>query len=366
MSTEALLPDFPLLSYAECYTGLTVRGGHTITRATAANICALGRPAKRIGTVMPSTGATWRLSYVRSHAGIEQLRVAWAYRSDPDVVAAASTVQLSLKLRDATGNTINASDTRVPRGFDNSTIATIPGSLTTLENVHVASVGYLDIDACATTLTDSSWELEFTFARSGGDVTLEWIEAWECPRSVVDDASTYGALTGPLNPGNQIVAGSTTTKAYERIAKTIAGGVASNRSYLNVAWPADITATVPKTTSATFTAFTNMLESGTTPWSWFFRPRVVYLPNDGDGEPARVRFLYYVSGGGNAVIRTDTGSSSGPFDTGTLTGASWQWSSWVKCEVPTNGTDGIAQVQFTGKTDAGTLYVAGIALEENQ
>ena len=84
------------------------------------------------------------------------------------------------------------------------------------------------------------------------------------------------------------------------------------------------------------------------------------------GEPARVRYLYYVTGGGNAAIRLNTGSSSDPFDATGLSGASWQWSAWVDCYLPTTGTDRIVSATFEGKTTAGALYLAGIELEENQ
>ena len=96
MSTEALIPDFPALYYAEGITGATVRGGHTITRATAANIIALGRPARRIGpTQSLGASASYHAGYVRSHTAIKQLALAWYYWPDPDPFATLPTISVT-------------------------------------------------------------------------------------------------------------------------------------------------------------------------------------------------------------------------------------------------------------------------------
>lgn len=366
MSTESLVNDFPALSYAEGYTGLTVRGSHTITRTIAANIVALGRPCRQLGGMQPQTPGTFKFSFTRTHADINQLRIAWTYRSDPDIAAAAATLTMTLTITDALGNSVAASDSRIPTAFDGTAVYSTPGSLSPIGDVHLGGVGYLDLDALAVTLTDPSWSLEFVFARSGGDATLEWIDAWECPRSVVSTADTYGTLTGPMNPGNPVSAGSVTTRGFERLAKTIEGGIKANRVYLSVAWPADTGASIPSTVSATYAPFATMTEAAGVPLPWRIRPRVVYLPNNATGEPARVRFLYYQTGGGSGSIRTATGSSSSPFDVTGLAGASWQWSAWTNVLLPTNGTDRIVSVTFEGKTTAGTLYIASIQLEESQ
>ena len=165
------------------------------------------------------------------------------------------------------------------------------------------------------------------------------------------------------------MAGSTTTLGYERIAKTLEGCVTCNHTLLSAAWRTD-TSLAPVTTSATFTAFTRMLESGTTPWAWRVRPRVVYNPNSATGEPHRVRYLYQVSGGGTAAVEcTATSVGAGSAQTATTTGltsSTWAWSDWQSLNVPTDGTDRICKIEFTGKTTAGNFYVASIELEENQ
>lgn len=359
MSSEALIDAFPPLYYAECVTGATVRGGHTINRATAANLAALGRPAKRAGPIQAQTVrlGTYTIGYVRSHASIKQLWVAWYYR--PSTSPGANFVDLSLA--DALGNTIASSSVLVPIGFKGTASYGIPRTSYYQSDVFLGAAGYLDLDALAATLTDPSWSLTFDCDVS----VLDRIEVWECPRSQVYDSETYGALTGPFNPGNGIVAGSVTTKGYERIAKTVEAAVACNRSYLNVAWPED-TAVAPTTASAAFTAFTRMLEGGTTPWAWRIRPRALYLPSSAAGEPARVRYRYQVTGGGTAAIRCSTGATASPYDLRSLTSATWAWSDWTAVEIPTNGTGRVATVTFEGKTTAGTLYVSAIQLEENQ
>jgi len=368
VSTEALVPDFPRLFYAEGITGATVRGGHTITRASAANIVALGRPGRRVGPSMGAgANASYHFGYVRSHTSIKQLWLAWYYWPDPDPFATLHTLSVTTTIRDDIGNTVTSASADIPLGFDGTAIGA--NRVVFFDAPALGALGYIDLDAIAATLTGSSWTFQFDWSRSGAAPTLDRIEGWECPRSQVDDADTYGALTGPENPGSPVVAGSTTTLGYERIAKTIEGGIACNHTLLSAAWHTD-TSLAPVTASATYTAFTRMLESGTTPWSWRVRPRVVYAPNSATGEPHRVRYLYQVSGGGSASVRC-TATSVGAASTQTaattgLASATWAWSDWQTINIPTNGTDRIVSITFEGKTTAGNFYVASIELEENQ
>lgn len=368
MSSEALIPDFPRLFYAEGITGATVRGGHTITRASAANIVALGRPGRRVGPSMGAgAAASYHFGYVRSHASINQLWLAWYYWPDPDPFATLHTISVTTTIRDELGNTVTSASSDIPLGFDGTTIGA--NRVVFFDLPTLGALGYIDLDAIAATLTGSSWTFQFDWSRSGADPTLDRIEGWECPRSQVYDTDTYGALTGPENPGSPVVAGATTTIGYERIAKTIEGGVRSNHTLLSAAWRTD-TSIAPGTSSATFTAFTRMLESGTTPWSWRARPRVVYNPNSATGEPHRVRYLYQVSGGGTAAARctvTSVGAASTQTaTTSALTSGTWAWSDWQTINIPTDGTDRIVAITFEGKTTAGSLYIASIEIEENQ
>jgi len=368
VSTEALIPDFPALYYAEGITGATVRGGHTITRATAANIIALGRPARRIGpTQSLGASASYHAGYVRSHTAIKQLALAWYYWPDPDPFATLPTISVTTTIRDDVGNTITSASSIVPDGLDGTALTA--DRVVIYDRPVLGALGYIDLDAAAAVLTGSSWAFQFDWSRSGGNVSLAHIEGAECSRSQVDDADDYGALTGPVNPGNPVLAGSTTTTGYERLAQTVAGAILAGRTLLSVAWPTDA-AIAPGLTSATFVPFTRMLEAGTTPWSWRVRPRVVYAPASATGEPHRVRYLYQVTGGGSGTIRcTATSVGAGSVTTADatlLTSATWAWSAWVSTTIPTDGTDRIVSLTFTGKTTAGTLSVAAIELEEYQ
>ena len=370
MSTEAIIPDFPLLAYTETLTGMTVRGGHTITRATAANVTALARPARRIGPTQGlTTAGTLHLGYERSHDSIKQLWLAWYYRPDLDPFSSPPTITITTTIRDDVGNTITSSSDLIPPGFDGASIAGGGSTYDYDTRVNVGGFGFIDLDAAAAVLTGSSWVFQFDWTRSGGSVSLDRIEGWECPRSQVDSADTYGALTGPVNPGNPVLAGSITTTGYERIAQTVAGAILAGRTLLSVAWPTDA-AIAPGLVSASFVPFTRMLEAGTTPWPWRVRPRVVYVPSSATGESHRVRYLYQVTGGGTAVIRcTATSGGAGSVttcDAGGLTSSTWAWSAWADTTVPTDGTDRIAALTFTGKTTAGTLSVAAIEAEEYQ
>ena len=313
-----------------------------------------------------TTGNTFRFSYVRTSADIKVLRVTWVYRADPDPGATRRTLAVTLTLRDAAGNTITPPASEIPTQLDGTSYYAAQGTLSPTGDVMLGGVAHLDLDAIASTLTNPSWELQLVLARSGAAVTFEWLHAEELPRSIVKDSDTYGALVGPMNPGSPVLAGSTTTKDYERIAKTIEGARVVNRTYLNVAWPADITATIPSTTSATYAPFATLIETAGVPVPWRVRPRVVYKPSSAVGEPARVRFLCYVAGGGTAYIRVKTGATGSPYATTAITGFTWAWSDWLTIELPTDGTGGTASVTFEGKTSAGTLYLAGIHMEEYQ
>jgi len=255
----------------------------------------------------------------------------------------------------------------VPDGLDGTALTA--DRVVIYDRPVLGAIGYIDLDAAAAVLTGSSWAFQFDWSRSGGNVSLAHIEGAECPRSQVDDADDYGALTGPVNPGNPVLAGSTTTTGYERIAQTVAGAILAGRTLLSVAWPTDA-AIAPGLVSATFVPFTRMLEAGATPWSWRVRPRVVYAPSSAVGEPHRVRYLYQVTGGGSGTIRctaTSVGAGSvTTVDAALLTSATWAWSAWVSTTIPTDGTDRIVSLTFTGKTTAGTLSVAAIEVEEYQ
>lgn len=367
MSSEALVPDFPALSYAEGITGGTVRGGHTITRAAAANIIALARPARRVGPTQGlGASASLHVGYERSHASISQLWLAWYYRPDPDPFAALQTISVTTTIRDELGNTITSPDAIIPLGFD-GTVSTADRVVLSDQAI-LGAVGYIDLDAAAAILTGSVWAFQFDWSRSGGNASLDRIEGWECPRSQVSDADSYGALTGPENPGDPVIAGSTSTVGYERIASTVTAGIRCGRTLLSAVWPTD-TSIAPGTSSATFTAFTRMLESGTTPWAWRVRPRVVYAPSSATGTPHRVRYLYQVTGGGTGSVKcTATSVGAGSVQTATtssLTSSTWAWSDWAPLDVPTDGTDRVVAITFTGKTTAGSLYVASIEIEEH-
>lgn len=371
MSNESLIPDFPPMIYADSNTGDTVRFGHAASRAVGANIIALGRPARRIGPIEatiydPTAGYEYNVSYSRSHADIKQLWLRWTYR--PQSAAVPSNMGVSMSITDGT-TTIPSSSVLIPLGF--KFVGIQPVTAIGLEDTRciVGGEGYVDLDAVAALLTGNDWTLKFQ-AFTTADAPFELIEAWECPRSLVSDTATYGALTGPLNPGNPILAGTTTTNNYARIAKTVDGGIKANHTLLSVTWPYD-NAIAPGLISPIYVPFTRMLEGGATPWSWFVRPRAVYNPNSATGEPHRVRYYYRLdtsAGAPTGSIRCATGATGSPYTTGVLASTTPVWSDWVNIDIPTNGTGRIATLQFTGKVNAitSTLRLFAIQVEENQ
>lgn len=373
MSNESLIPDFPPMTYADSQTGHTVRFGHAASRAVAANIVALGRPAKRIGPIQtatynPTTGIyNYTVGYSRSHSDIKQLFLQWWYR--PQGSGIHSGLFVTLSLEDELGNTIPFTDPLIPQAFKNDSVQ--PPTATSVHNpaCFIGGKGYLDLDAIAAVLTGASWKFTFSITNSS-DAPVELIEGWECPRSMVADTEFYGALTGPLNPGNPILAGTTTTDNYARIRRTLSGGIAANHTLLSVAWPFD-SALAPYTSSTIFTAFFRMLEAGTTPWSWRVRPRAVYNPNSASGEPHRVRYYYRLdttAGAPTGFIQCSTGATGSPYTTPVLASTVAVWSDWVNIDIPTNGTDRIATLQFIGKVNAvtSTLRLFSIQVEEIQ
>lgn len=369
MSNEGLISDFAPLLYTETLTGGTVRGGHTITRAIDANIIGLARPARRIGPVQSqkTDGSTYSVGYTRSHTSITQLWLAWYFHGD--FTNTPATISMDLTITDAIGNSIASSSDLIPVGFKGTATDAIQAATTYDSSILLGAEGYLDLAACAAVLTDPTWNFEFVYTASTTHVPLDRIEGWECPRSQVDDGDSYGSLTGPDNPGSPIVSGSTTTNGYERLMSTISAAALCGRTLLSIAWPT-VTTIAPGTSSATFTAFTRMLESGTTPWSWYVRPRMLYAPNSATGEPHRVRVFYEVTGGGTAAVQCNA-TSVGALSVGTATitslaSATWAWSDWQTINIPTDGTGRLVAITFEGKTTAGSFYIAGIELEENQ
>lgn len=358
MSTEPLIPDLSPLFYAEAQTGKTVRGAHTITRAVGANIVALARPAHRVGPIVGQTLAayTYQASYVRSHTSIKYLWLGWFFRP----TASGINGGITLTIVDGAGNSVSSSSSKIPVGFKGESPFLLRRSFYAAD-IALGGSGYLDLDQLAATLSDPTWHFAFA-AQTGG---FDHILGWECPRSVVDSGEVYGVLTGPVNPGNPIL-----SSGYERIAKTVEGGIICNRTLFSVSWPDDTAALTPSTTSATFTAFTLMTEGGGVSWRWHVRPRVVYYPNSATGERHRIRVLYRMSTTGTGTFEaTATSVGAGSTQTATIAlanSAVWAWSAWQDLQVPTDGTGRVAHLSFRGKVTTGTLYIASIIVEEYQ
>jgi hypothetical protein len=365
MATEGLPDAAPVLTFDEVRTRRTVGAGHTLARVSAANLVALARPARRF--VTQQTGVyNFRVSYQRSHSAIKHLYLAAFTRAHPlTFPLPTNTLTLDLTIKDAAGVTVSSSASTIPSGFRSGTSRTPTTASSPLARFLMIADGFLDLDALAATLTTPPWSFEFAATRTGTTLVIDRVEGFEVPRTLVDSDDDFGVLTGPFNPGNAVVAGSVSTVGYERLSKTIEGAILCGRDYVNVAWPADTAYGLsPRTSSASYVALTNLTD-GSDPLPFYCYPRVVYHPSSATGERARFRVLYYVSGGGTAAVQLATGASSSPYQITGLTGASWQWSAWADCDLPTDGTDRVAELLFKGKTNAGTLYLAGIHVQEN-
>lgn len=370
MSTEPQSP-FPTLavSYSEVQTSQTVRAATLARMAQACDVLASGRPARRahVSDAYPNTttARTYVVSYTRTSNAIGYLylaaRIRYGYRGDQ--------LTIDLTVKDAAGNSVASSSTAIPAGFKVGNVWTAPPTWNgatgaVLEYASTIAEGYLDLDALAGTLSDPSWSLEFAVAAPTGTTsTIDLIEVFEMPRAIVDSADTYGMLSGAVMPGRPLVAGDVTEDGIARLRQTLTGARLAQRTYVQECFgPDDTTATlVPRTTSATYAALSELDEGGGVAVSWVFRVRTV--AGASGGEVARARFRYLVSGGGTAYVRTTTGIST--YDTTGLTSATWAWSDWVAVSLKANATGHLETVSFKGKTSAGTLYVSGWILEEN-
>lgn len=368
MSTEQAPLGFPALAYVEAQAGRTVTGPFAIKLAHAADILALCRPTKtvRVDNAVPGV---FKVGFTRTSVDSTLLYLSWWYRAHISLTA-GDQLSVELVIDDGTA-TVGPVNVLIPVAFQGvATTLSLGGVFADPSGMTLGGEGWLDLDALAAPgVLDNSadWTFTFTIARPVGTVAyVDRIEGWEVPRGTISDADAAGALAGPFNPGNAITAGSTTTDGWERLMATVQAAIAAPPEYLSLTWAADITATIPKTSSAAFVPLTNLEESAGVATVFRVRVRpmtVVAPPGTAAGEPARFRVLYYVAGGGTAEVQIKTGATGSPYAVAGLTGAAWAWSAWTACALPTDGTDQVARLTFEAKTTAGTVYVAAVVVE---
>lgn len=373
MTVRPLINRMPLLAYRSCQISRTVRGPHMMAIAEAANVCALGRPSRGFNLYGVGYGGAgvFVASYRRTHAAINQAVIEWTVRllpaSTAPVTATTETVSLTLVIRDALGNVVN--DTRIPTMFNGTARTFTIDPTSPAGDPVLGGIGYLDLDAIATTLTDPSWSFEFTEFRSAGStLVIDRIWMRELARTIVDTSDTYGVDVADFQPGQPSGAGSTTTTGTLRLARTIDGAIASTDDVLVLGWE-DVTsaADTPSTTSAAFAALTLLEETAGVPMRFRVPIRPMYVeapPGDATGETGRFRVRYLVTGGGTATVRLNTGSTGSPYATAGLASAVFAWSPWIDCRFPTNATGAIATLTFEAKTTAGTVYVSAIHVQQ--
>lgn len=367
MTTRALLNLPADLSYQSGKITRTVRGGDMMNAALQANIVALARPSRgfELANLAPET---YVVSYRRSHDAIKQAWIMWSMRTAmPDGTSlAGETLSVDITISDALGNSVASSDARIPIGFKAEAFTGFqwyghPAVPT------ICGVGWLALDAIATTLTDPSWSFEIKVAWGVSNLLrVDAIQMREVARTIVDTGDTYGVDPADFQPGQPATAGSSTTVGALRLAQTIDGAIATQPEILSLSWEEDITGTIPQTTSATYAALMNLEQSAGVAMRFRVPMRPLYTAypsGSGAGERARWRVRYYVAGGGTADVELLTGSGASPYAITGLTGAAWAWSAWMDCEIPTDGTDTIAELSVKGQTSAGTLYLDSIAVE---
>lgn len=370
MTTRPLVNRVADLAYTSPQIGRTVRGPWMMGAAETANVVALARPSRGFNLYTLAPG-TYTASYRRTHDSIRQAVIAWTTRTVPPPgtsITAGDSLSVELTITDALGNSVGPSDSRIPQYFRGEARSYIEWSTGHPGLPDAGGSGILDLDALAVDLVDPSWSFEFVVARPTGTLLfVDLIHMRELARSIVDTSETYGCDPADYQPGQPIAAGSVSTLGTERLAKTIEGAIAATPDVLVLGWVDDTSATIPKTTSATYAALTNLTQSGTTPMRWRVpvRPMLVAAPpGDATGETGRWRVRYSVSGGGTADVQLLTGSSGSPYAITGLTGGTWQWSAWQDCRLPTDATDQIAALSLKARTSAGTVYISGVHVQQ--
>ena len=372
MTTRPLINRVATLAYTSAQIGRTVRGPHMMGAAETANVVALARPSRGFNLYRCGVGV-FAASYTRTHAAINQAVIEWFVRLIPPTTGlwalAQETFAVSLTIRDAAGNSVTPPDTRIPVMLANTVRTFTPLTDALPGNAVVGGSGYLDLDALATTLTDPSWSFEFTVSHATGTLlVIDRISMRELARTIVDTSDAYGVDVADFQPGQPQSAGTSSTIGTLRLAKTIEGGIAATDDVLVLGWEDSASALdAPSTTSASYAAMSLLSQAAGVPIRWRVPVRPMYVaapPGDATGETGRFRVRYYVSGGGTADVQLLTGSSGSPYAVTGLTGASWQWSPWTDCRLPTNGTDTLATLSVKARTSAGTLYLSGVHVQQ--
>lgn len=364
-STEQMPLGFPGIHYVEAQVGRTITGPFAFKLAHAADILALARPAKTIR--VDATGAgTYSTGFTRT-PGATMLYLSWWYRAGN---SSGDQLSVELTITDAAAvpHSVGPINVLIPTAFQGNLTSTIMADAAPINPARMVmgGDGWLNLDALAGTLTNPDWSFSFVITAAAA-AYVDHIEGFEVPAGVVtDDPAATGVLAGPLSPGNAISAGSVSDAGWERLFATVQAAIAAPPEYLSLTWPANITATIPKTSSAAFVPLTNLEESAGVATVFRVRVRpmtVVAPPGTAAGEAARFRVLYYVAGGGTAEVQISTGATGSPYAVTGLTGAAWAWSAWTACALPTDGTDQVARITFEAKTTAGTVYLAAIVVE---
>lgn len=379
MAIEQAPLGFPLLSYVEAQTGRTVSGPVAVKLAHAANVVALCRPTKTIRADRMLAGEEFHVGFTRTSPDIPLLLLRWWYRA-PDV--ADTHIAMELTITDSAGNSVGPIDPVIPRAFQGVLRPETPVATTTTAgasnpaNLVLGGEGWLDLDDVFAALNGGGtatedWSFRFIPKESGPtSILFDRVEGFEVPNGIVSDADGAGALSGPLSPGNPVRAGSITTDGWERIQATLQAAAAVRPEYLSLTWPASIALVIPKTSSsgAGYVALTNFEETAGVPIVFRVRIRpmtVAAPPGTNVGELGRFRVFHIVAGGATAKVALETGASVTPAVSGDLTSATWAWSDWFPCRLPTDGSGRIASLSLKGQitTGAGTIYVAGLIVE---
>jgi hypothetical protein len=370
MTTRPLVNVVPVLTYRTPVIGRTVHGPDMMNVAALANITALARPFRgfRLANLAPGTYvASYRRTHDAVQAGAHRVDYAARHARRRDPREQRGACRSRSHITDALGNT--ATGAMIPAGFKGETTATPQASGDpSIPTIGASRVARPRRPSRRRSRIRRGRSRSTSCGRSDCTSAVDTITMVEVGRTLIDTADTYGVDGADFQPGQPMVAGTSTTAGTLRLAQTIEGSIATLPTVLNLAWANDTAAAIPQTTSGTFAALTNLEQSAGTAMRFRVPIRPVYtdLVSGGttDGEQGRWRVRYYVAGFGTAEVQLLTGSTASPYTIASLTGAAWAWSAWQNVGLPTSGTGAIATLSLKGKTSAGTLYLGAVEVQQ--
>jgi len=353
-----ITPTFDLQTAKVRATTRATHGGTLATLTSDAAGGHLGQCAR----VFFSPGGTHNLIYW-SRNGVKYLAVR-ALLGPIGAYTITHHLTLDLSARDQTGNTVASSSTAIPSGIKADVQYHLPGN--SFSDRWRNSSGlewWLSVDelVSAGLVIGEVWVVELVISTSGSSIGVENFQITEVPRFAVDSTEDFGQPLTDFLPRGVIVDGS--PSGLQRLNESVVWGYENVfRTYHHRSYPHGSPLT---TTSATFTAMTGDVESGSNPKKWIVRPRRLRGQST-SGCRVQWATFYKTSGASGGTLRLNSGGFGGPYDL-VLAGTSGTWalSNVAQAYLDTSAGEGLDTITFQAKVTAGTLSVATIGVVDD-